>query len=188
MTGTSMIADPFHERLRASSKRLFLVGLAMIVLGIAAIVFPMISTLVAALLVGWALLLSGGLVLLGYFSIHGTGPFFGAVLFSLLSIAAGTFLVFNPLAGAVALTLLLGGIFAVHGAFEISFALEIRPHRGWVVMLLSGVIAISMALLIAIGWPGISAFLLGLLLGVNFLSTGLGFLSISRALRPPPGA
>jgi uncharacterized membrane protein HdeD (DUF308 family) len=49
----------FHARLRASSDRLFWLGLVMVVLGIAAIVFPIIFTLVAALLVGWMLLISG---------------------------------------------------------------------------------------------------------------------------------
>ena len=65
--------------------------------------FQCFQTLVAALLVGWVLLISGALTFFGSFSIHGTGPFFGALLLSLLSLAAGVFLLFNPLAGAVAL-------------------------------------------------------------------------------------
>lgn len=184
MANTSIVDSVFHDRLRASSKRLFWVGLALVVLGFAAIVFPMISTLVTTLMVGWALLISGGFMLVGLFSIHGTGPFFGAALFSLLSIAAGIFLLFNPLAGAVALTLLLGVIFVVHGAFEISFGFEMRPHVGWMVMLASGIISILMALLIAASWPGISSILLGILLGINFLSSGFGYIFISRTLKP----
>jgi uncharacterized membrane protein HdeD (DUF308 family) len=187
MANPSVTDSVFHERLRASSHQLLLVGLAMTALGIAAIVFPMISTIVATLLVGGALLLSGSFLLLGSFSIHGTGPFFGALLFSLLSVAAGAFLIFNPLAGAIGLTLLLGGIFVVHGAFEISFAFAMRPHRGWTVMLLSGATGVAMAVLIAIGWPGISVILLGILIGVNFLSTGLGYIFVSRALSLSPG-
>jgi uncharacterized membrane protein HdeD (DUF308 family) len=108
----------FHARLRASSDRLFWLGLVMVVLGIAAIVFPMIFTLVAALLVGWILLISGVGTFIGAFSIHGTGPFFGALLLGLLSIAAGVFMIFNPLAGAAALTLVVGVIFVFQGAFE----------------------------------------------------------------------
>lgn len=170
-------------RLRSTSHWLFWLGIVLLVLGIAAILWPAFSTLVATLFVGWMLLVSGILALLGSFTIHGTGPFFGALLLALLSIAAGVFLLFNPLAGAVALTLIVAAIFMLQGAFEMLFAFEVRPLSGWVPMLLSAIITIAMALLIAAEWPGISLFLLGILLGVNFISTGLGYVSISRTLK-----
>jgi uncharacterized membrane protein HdeD (DUF308 family) len=173
------------RRLRAASGRLFWLGLAMVALGIAAIVFPIFFTLVAALLVGWVLLIFGGFVLIGAFSIHGTGPFFGALLFGLLCVVAGFFLLLHPLAGAVALTLVVGILFLFQGAFEMFFAFEMRPYSGWVAVLLSGVASIVVAVLIAAGWPKISVIVLGLLLGVDFLSTGFSYLFVSRALKPP---
>lgn len=179
---SSITEGLFHGRLRASSRGLLWFGIAMTVLGIVAIVFPMFSSLVAALFVGWIFLISGGFMFANAFSIHGTGPFFGALLLSLLSLAAGVFLIFNPLAGEVALTLLIGVIFIVQGAFEIFFALETRPHAGWVGMLVSGLASVALAILIAAGWPGISLVALGILLGVNLLTTGLGYIFVSRSL------
>ena len=180
-----MIGDTqFHARLRGSANRLLWLGLAMTTLGIAAIAFPMFSTLVAALLVGWAFLVSGALTFFGSFSIHGTGPFFGALLLSLISLSAGSFLLFNPLAGAVALTLLVGVIFALQGAFELVFALEVRPHLGWLGMLVSGIASVILSLVIAAGWPAISTIALGILLGVNFVSTGIAYVIVSRTMRP----
>lgn len=184
MSDHSLAGNPFHGRLRDASGRLFWLGLAMVVVGLAAIIFPMVSTLVATLLVGWVLLISGIVTLVGSFSIHGTGPFFGALLLALLSIAAGVFLLFNPLAGAVALTLMVGAIFMFQGAFEIVFAFEMRPHTTWVGMLISGIASVVLALLITVSWPGISVVLLGILLGVNFISTGLGYIFVSRQLKP----
>jgi uncharacterized membrane protein HdeD (DUF308 family) len=184
MNEKAFVDNLFHRRLRESSGTLFWLGLAMVMLGIAAVAFPLASTLVATLLVGWVLLISGGLTFFGSFSIHRTGPFFGALLLSLLSIAAGVFLLFNPLAGAVALTLLLGVIFAFQGAFEIFFAIEMRPHTGWVGMLISGIASVVMSVLIAAGWPAVSVIVLGILLGVNFFSTGLAYIFVSRALKP----
>lgn len=174
----------FHGRLRSASRWLFWIGVAMLVLGIAAVLFPLMSTLVVALLVGWALLVFGIITFVGSFSIHGTGPFFGALLLGLLSLAAGVFLLLNPLAGAVALTLLAGAIFMLQGAFEIAFAFETRPHAGWVGMLISGLASVVVAILIAAGWPAISTVVLGLLLGVNFITTGLGYIYVSSALKP----
>jgi uncharacterized membrane protein HdeD (DUF308 family) len=184
MSDTPFADKLFHGRLRAASPRLLWLGVAMVVLGIAAIVFPMASTLVAALLVGWVLLIFGCITLVGSFSIHGTGPFFGALLLALLSIAAGVFLLFNPLAGAIALTLWVGIIFMFQGAFEVFFAFEIYPHPGWAGMLISGIASAAVAVLIVAGWPGISVILLGILLGVNFITTGVGYIFVSRALKP----
>jgi uncharacterized membrane protein HdeD (DUF308 family) len=158
-------------------------GIAMVILGIAAIAFPIFSTLVAALLVGWVFLISGIFFLVGVFSIHGTGPFFGALLLSLLSIAGGVFLLFNPLAGAIALTLIVGILFMIQGAFEVFFAFETRPHSGWVGMLISGIASVVMAILIAAGWPAVSVIVLGILLGVNLLTTGFAYIFVSRSLR-----
>ena len=182
MSDDPMTGNVFHRRLRAGSGRLLWLGVAMLVLGLAALLFPVFSTLVAALLVGWVLLVAGGLMLAGAFHIHGTGPFFAALLFGLLLLAAGVFLLFNPLAGAAALTLMLGILFMFQGALEIVFGFEMRPHPGWAGMLFSGIASIAMAVLIAGGWPGISTIVLGILLGVNFISTGLGYIFLSRAL------
>ncbi|HEY2070205.1 MAG TPA: DUF308 domain-containing protein [Rhizomicrobium sp.] len=173
----------FHTRVRNSSSQLFWVGLALTLVGIAAIVFPVVSTLAAALFVGWIFLISGVLMLFGAFSVHGTGPFFGALLLSLLSIAAGAFLLFNPLAGAFGLTVFLAVLLLMQGAFEIVFAFEMRPHGGWVWMGISGLASVVLGLIISAGLPGTSLIALGIVLGFNFLSTGLGYLFVSRSMK-----
>lgn len=171
-----------HTRLRAASQRLLWIGIAMAVVGFAAIVFPMVSTIVATLLVGWVFLFAGGLMTAGAFSIHGTGPFFGALLIGLLTLIAGLFLVVNPIAGALSLTILLGVLFLIQGAFELALAFEMRPAANWIWMLLSGLASVILAIVIALGLPGISVVALGILLGINFLSTGLGYIFASRAV------
>jgi uncharacterized membrane protein HdeD (DUF308 family) len=181
MTDTLAAGSVLHTRLRASSRQLFWLGLGMTIVGIIAIGFPIVSTLATALFVGWMFLLAGVFLFVGSFTIHGTGPFFGAMLMALLMIAAGVFLLFHPLAGAIALTIVLGVLFLVQGAFELALAFEMRPHQGWVWMLLSGGASVILALVIAVGLPGISLIALGILLGINFLSTGLGYIFASRA-------
>ena len=183
MSNTSFGDNLFHDRLHSASGRLFWLGLGMVAVGVAAIAFPFFSTLAATFLVGWVLFLTGVFMFICSFSIHGTGPFFGAVLFGLLSVVAGVFLLFNPLAGAVALTLIVGVLFMFQGAFELIFALEMRPLGGWVSMLLSGIASIVIAILIVADWPAVSILVLGILLGVNFLTTGLGYIFASRARR-----
>jgi uncharacterized membrane protein HdeD (DUF308 family) len=50
-------------------------------------------------------------------------------------------------------------------------------------MLLSGIASIVLSVLIMAGWPAISAVAVGILFGVDFISTGFGFFSVSRALK-----
>jgi len=157
-------------------------GVALIVIGAIAIVFPAASTLAVQLFIGWLFILAGVLFLVGAVAFHGTEPFFGSLLVGLLTFAVGAFLVFNPAGGAVIITLLIAALFMVNGAFELYFASALRPDggRGW--MLASGIVAIAVGILIAVGLPGTSMFILGLLVGLNFLTTGIAFVLIARHL------
>lgn len=184
MSTSSVIDSLFHGRLRAASGRFFWIGLGMLLLGIVALVFPVLSTLAVALFAGWVLLVAGMLLCMTAFTIHGTGPFFGALVTGLLFVAAGLFLLFSPFSGAVALTLMMGLVFMFQGAVETYFGLEMRPHRGWGFMLFSGLASVIVAALIVAGWPGISLIALGVLTGVNFISTGLGYIVVSKVLTP----
>jgi uncharacterized membrane protein HdeD (DUF308 family) len=184
MSNPGITDTVFHARVRGSSTQLLILGIAMALIGIAALVYPFLATIVAALLVGWVFLFAGIFMSIGAYSIHGTGPFFSALLFGLVSIIAGVFLLFNPLGGAVTLTLVIGVLFMFQGASELVFAFETRPHTGWIGMLVSGLISIVLAVLIVAGWPAASSIVLGILLGVNFLTTGIGYIAISRFVKP----
>jgi uncharacterized membrane protein HdeD (DUF308 family) len=172
-----------HHRLRTASGRMFWFGAALVVLGVGAIAFPMLSTMVAAMLVGWVLLISGVILLGSCFALHGTGPFFGALLLSLLTLFSGAYLLVNPIGGASVITLMMGVIFLFQGVFEISFAFAMRPNASWVGMLLSGIASLVIATLIIVGWPAVSVVVLGILLGVNLISSGVGYIVVSQVLK-----
>jgi uncharacterized membrane protein HdeD (DUF308 family) len=176
--------DPeFINTVKRKSGLLFWLGLLLAIVGIVALVFPVVSTLVSALVIGWMLILSGFVLLFTSFQIHGAGPFFGTLLFSLLSLVAGVWLVANPGVGVLALTIVLAILFIVNGASEIFFAFELRPASGWWWMLLSAAISILLGFMVASGLPGTSLFVLGILVGVNFLSSGIALMFMSRQVK-----
>lgn len=183
MTTTPLLDNLIQTRLRPAAGRLLWVGIAMTIVGVLALIFPMVSTLAVTLFISWVLLFTGAFTLAGSFSIHGTGPFFAGLLLSLLSIALGLFIGFNPAAGAEALTLGVGIIFAVQAAYEFFFAFEFRPSAAWMAMLISAIASALVAALIIAGWPSASVIVLGILFGVNFITTGVGYIVISRSLK-----
>ena len=179
-----MLVNEGQLLLRPAARTLFWLGVAYIALGAVALALPLVSTLAIAVYLGCTLLVSGAFLLVGSFALRGTGPFFGALLLSLVSLAMGSFLVANPLSGAVALTLVVGVIFAIQAAFELFLAFEMRPGGGSGVMAMSAITSALIALLIISGWPGgVSQVALGVLLGVNFMTSGFGYIALSRALK-----
>lgn len=178
-TGSQMV-----KALRRGRKILMWTGILMAVAGLLAVLFPMVSTLAVEFWIGAMLLFAGIVTLLGSFSMQGTGSFFGSAVWGLLSIAAGAFLLFDPAGAAVVLTLLIAVLFLLHGAFEATLALALRPAHGWGWMMLSAIFATAVGFLVIAGVAEASPVLLGLLVGVNFLSTGIALIVLARRLEP----
>lgn len=179
----TIVETLFQGQVRKEANHLMWLGGLLLLIGLASLVFPVISSLVATLFVGWVLIFSGLATLYAAFSIRGAGPFFGALLLGLLSLAGGVFILFRPIGGELAITLCLGGLFMVQGAFEAALAFEVRPAQGWAWMLSSALASIVLSLVILAGWPGVSLIALGAVIGVNFLSSGVAFLMVGAAAK-----
>jgi uncharacterized membrane protein HdeD (DUF308 family) len=179
----SFIDTLFHTQVRKEANHLMWLGVALVAIGLIALMFPVVSSLVATLYVGWALVFSGVATLYGAFAMRGASPFFGGLLLGLLSVGAGVFILARPIGGELAITLCLGGLFMIQGAFEAAFAFEMRPAQGWTWMLTSALASILLSLVILSGWPGVSLVALGAVIGVNFLSSGLAFLMVAAAAK-----
>jgi uncharacterized membrane protein HdeD (DUF308 family) len=170
------------EKLAKRNDQLFWGGVAMAVVGLLALLFPIAATLAVVVMVGWLLILSGAVTIWDAFTVEGTGSFFGELLIGLLKLAFGVYLLRHPDISLVALTLLLAAVFMIDGAIQVALAFELRPMDGWVWMLLAGLVAIGVGLLIASELPSISLVALGVYLGISFLSTGIARIMVSRRL------
>ncbi len=180
---TPRLKQDLYQRLARKKGQILWSGIALTAAGAFAIVFPSLTTLTIGLMVGWILLIAGVAGGIGAFSYEGTGQFFGALLISLLKFALGIYLVLNPGVGIVALTLLVAALFMVEGAYQMAFAFDLKPQDGWAWVAVSAVVSILAGVLIAAGLPGTSLFVLGFLLGVNFLSAGISLIMLSRKLK-----
>ena len=91
------------------------------------------------------------------FSIQGWRGFLLGLLVGALYVVAGGWLAFFPFTGIVTLTLLLAALFLAEGVLEVIMAMRVRPHEGWVWLLLSGLIAIAVGAMIAAELPSSAA-------------------------------
>jgi len=189
MTMNSGDINELQRTLTASIREhwvLFLVeGIVLVVLGILAIVVPVIATLAVAIFLGWLFLISGIVGLVTTFMARQMPGFWWALLSAVLAIAAGLVLLAWPVSGAVSLTLLLIVFFTIEGVLTIMYAIEhkreLSGRWGW--MLASGIIDLVLAAMILAGLPGTAAWALGLLVGINMLFGGASMIAMALHAR-----
>ena len=157
-------------------------GIGFLLVGAISLFFPIISSIAVELMVGWLFVFAGVFVCINAFSVEGTGPFFGTLLIGLLQFAGGLFLVFHPAVGLLLLTVFVVVAFIVEGAQQMAMGFQLKPLKGWGWTVVSGLISVVCAILIATNMLGASAVLLGILLGVNFISTGISLLMLRFAV------
>src|SRR5262245_54467593 len=128
-----------------------LMGVLFIVLGLVAIVEPLVAGLAVAVLAGW-LLLAGGIVhAVMAFRGGGTRHVIWHVVLAVLYLFSGVYFVSHPLLGLSTLTLFLSAILFIEGIVWVVAYLQLRTGNGWV--LLNGVVTLVLGVLIWAGWP-----------------------------------
>ncbi|MBZ0209850.1 MAG: HdeD family acid-resistance protein [Hyphomicrobium sp.] len=158
-------------------------GIVLIIAGLAAIAFPLVSTIAAKVMLGWLFLIGGVMMIIHAFQAPGWQGFLWELLIGILYAVAGGYLAFFPLTGLLTLAILLAMLFIAEGVFEVIMAVRVRPHEGWIWLLLSGIAALAVGVIIAMGLPESAVWALGLLVGINLLFSGWSYVFLALAGR-----
>lgn len=160
-------------------------GILLVMLGTAAVVVPSWATLTVTIFLGWLFLFSGLVGLITTFWLRRAPGFWWSMLSAVLAIVVGALLIGWPVGGAMSLTLALLIYFVAEGIFSIMFGLAHRrtlPGR-WVWLLLNGIIDLFLVGVILFGLPGTSAWILGLLVGIDLVYGGSALIALSLTAR-----
>jgi uncharacterized membrane protein HdeD (DUF308 family) len=181
MSASSELSDfqnAVRTAMRENWKWFVFQGIVMLILGCLAVAEPVIASVAVDIYIGWFFLFSGVLGLVAMFSAHDASAFLWMLLTSALSLAVGILLIWNPDEGTVSLTLVLTAFFIAEGAFQVvaSFSYRDVLPDSWGWMLASGIADIVLAGLIIYFWPQSASWTLGLIVGVNLITTGLAIL------------
>jgi uncharacterized membrane protein HdeD (DUF308 family) len=160
-------------------------GIMLVILGVAAIILPVVATIAFTLVIGWLFLVSGGIGLVTTFWMRHAPGFWWALVSAIIGIAAGITLIRWPISGTLSLTLLLIAFFIVEGIATLMYAFEHRAqlsHRwGW--MMVSGVVDLILAGMVFAGLPQTATWALGLLVGINMLFGGTAMIAMALAAK-----
>ena len=175
-------AQEFQAAIAENRTWFIILGVLLIILGIAAISFPLLTTIAAKIFLGWLLLIGGIVQIVHAFSTRRWSEFLLEVLVGVLYLIAGGWLAFFPLTGIVTLTVLLAAIFIAQGLLEAGMAFRMRPHAGWVWMLIASIAALAVGVLILIHLPSSAAWAIGLLVGIKLIMSGWAYLFLPMAV------
>ncbi len=166
-------------------KRLFATGVAMTVLGVLAIIMPAVSSYAVNFLIGTILTLGGLFAVLLALPFRGTRAFVWMLLAGLFPLCAGLYLLLFPTSGLTMLTFLIAAILLLTGVAQCLSAFDMRANAGAGWLILSGVISIGLGIVIFAVLPQASTVVLGVLLGIDLISTGVSLMLLTAALPRP---
>lgn len=160
-------------------------GILLVVLGGLAAALPILASLTVALVLGWVLVFSGLLGLVGLFGSRGHDHPIWRAISALVAIVAGGLVLWSPLAGVIGLALLMGAYLLLNGISSLAMAVHHRGRaaRGWGWLVLSGIVDVALAVIIAFLRPAGDAFLIGFVIAINLIVSGIALLGMGAAIR-----
>ncbi len=158
-------------------------GIISALLGLAALVSPLVAAMTLELLIGWILVISGVLGVVHGLRARRWRGYRLSMAPSLFALGIGAVLVLFPRSGILSLALLMAVFFLVSGVFRILLAWHLKPLDRWLWLLSSGILGLVMALLILLLWPEAAGWVIGILLGIDLLFSGVTLILIALTAR-----
>lgn len=175
-----MLFNVNKETLVKSKKRFYIVGGLMLVFGILSLSMPMLASFAIETLVGCLLLAVGLCQAVNAFQGFGNGDKpWSQIIMAILSFLAGFVFLANPIAGVVTLSMFLACYFLIYGFTKIFEYFRLREIGGSVWVLISGLLDVILFFLM---WRNFftGASVIGIILGVNLVFSGVAFITLGR--------
>ena len=180
--------DLLKEGTLGTSDALLATGIAMVVIGVVAILSPLASGVLFNLIFA-AVLIGAGIV--EFTDAVRSGTWQRGVLLGLagiVTVAAGVFFIARPVVGLVALSIVFLGYLIFMGVFRIVMAFQLpkgAPGKVW--SFVSGVVALVLAYLAIGQMPSLSLWLIGTFVGVSLIFSGIARMSLARGFQKATG-
>jgi uncharacterized membrane protein HdeD (DUF308 family) len=149
----------------------FVPGIAFLVVGVLALLLPLVASLATGIYLGFMLCVAGGFAVAAGIANFGRRGAWLGLLLGLLSFLAGILVLYNPVVGAVSLIWVLGAWLFVGGIFQLAMGVGAPVGRGW--LLLVGIVDVLLGLLIFLMPPASAFAFLGYFVGISFVFRGL---------------
>jgi len=174
---------PVHAVARESAGWTIAFGVVLIIVGLFALMAPLIAGVAITVTIGWLLILGGGAHLVLSWHLRHAGGLIWELLVGLAYIVMGVFLLAHPVAGLVALTAFLGCYLLVKGIFELIMWFRLRRVHGGGWVLFDAIVSLVLCALIFLHLPNSATWVIGTLVGFGILFSGISRLVLGMHAR-----
>jgi uncharacterized membrane protein HdeD (DUF308 family) len=181
---SSVASSRFYTGSHSRGWSVFL-GILLLIAGVLSLTLPHVAGIAAGLFFGWLVLCAGVAHLIYAWSEHGAGHILWQILIGLVYMAAALYMLIFPMAGMAVLTLVLAFYIAVAGILDIAEFAALHRLRGAGWFLADGIISLILAGLIFAHWPSRSFWVVGVLVGISLLFSGIARLTLPMQSRTP---
>lgn len=179
--------DRTSDAIAKISKRVsgfsILLSIALIVCGCLAILLPIEMSLGVVIVVSWLLMIGGVVQLINAIRGKTTGSRLWEGIIAVIYFSMGLFLRFNVGIGIAAFTFALIWFFVVQGVIDVVAYFRLRKAGASAWLLFEGVITLILGLMIWRHWPSSSLWVIGTLVGINMIISGMTRLMLALAVR-----
>ena len=158
-------------------------GAAFIILGTIAFLNVIVATVASVYTIGIMMIIAGAAQIAHGFGMRSWAHFLLWLAVGIVYAVAGILAFANPLLASVALTLVLAASLVASGVIRIWIGAAERSRQGWGWVVAAGVITALTGLIIALGWPVNSLYVLGLFLAIDLIFQGWSLFAVAMALR-----
>ncbi|MCQ1569796.1 HdeD family acid-resistance protein [Neorhizobium galegae] len=158
-------------------------GILLLVFGFIALANLFVATVASVFYIGMMMLVGGIAYLVHAFQVKGWDHILFWAASGILYTIAGLLAFWNPALTAVIVTFFMAVALIVAGMFRIWVGFRMRPMRGsgWVIF--GGVITALAGIVIALGWPVNSLWILGLFLAIDLTMQGWALIAVALAAK-----
>jgi uncharacterized membrane protein HdeD (DUF308 family) len=148
-------------------------GVIAVILGILAMLAPMVTGFAIALLLGLVVAAAGLVRMVWAFQSGSVGTGIGRFALSRLTLLCGLALFAHPVFTSGMLTILLAAYFFADGVFEVAVGVQARPRDGWGWWVFTGILSLVLGVLMLRQFPWSGAWAMGFLLGFKLVLVGI---------------
>ncbi len=170
-----------QDFIKAFERSILVAGALLAALGIIGIFAPHVVSFTLEIFLG-ILMITGGIFFAYYSYQYHTRSFIGWLKPVILILVGALFLI-KPGSGIAAFTLLITFYLLVDAYAGFGLAYVRYPAPGWGWLLLNGLLSLTLAVLLLIGWPATSPIFLGLYISISLLFDGISLFMLGIKLK-----
>lgn len=167
---------------------LLALGILFIILGTVGLGMTFAITMASMLFFGFLMLFGGAFQFFYSFQCKGWKNIGLHLLAAIVYLIGGLVIINDPLLASEVITIMIAVVLMMVGAMRIVMAVQMSAVKGWWLTLLSGIISVIFGGMVMTAWPVSGMWLIGLLIAVDLILHGWGFVIIALAAKKPAQA